>query len=439
METELRVALIRATEEIQVSPSLLADVRAGGRSRLIRRRTVLGAGLAVATATVGGAVATRFVGRDPTPPVASPWFDDPTRGSRAGDKAYLTAVILAWQREIGPKIRDGNLVTGPPHVVWAGDTPVGPAAVVTHRFRNPSGDPGLMGFIGPDADGRPGPIALGGIGPARSTGFLVGERHEVLVMLDTGDRVTYSTGRTYEPDGRITRRFQPLVFSDGAAVVRVPPQRPRLTLAVLRELPDGGAPVRRGPSEHPLANVHDDLRRQQDTATASGQALDWSATFLPLAGAGAWPSDREALRAKLEEKDTPALNPYRDMVLTVSANPSPWYCYGTTPDGRLLSVREIQYDTDPGRLFALLSDRSRTTVAYGGPIDANAVPPVRMRLPDGQGWVVADRGAMLRHRTGDGAWQNAGRDAALLPPAATEVEVTRPGWQPVTAPLTPRS
>jgi hypothetical protein len=304
--------------------------------------------LAVATAAVGGALAARLAGREPQPPpVASPWFDDPTRGSRAGDQAYLTAVIRAWQRETGPKIRDGHLVPGPPHVVWAGDTPVGPAAVVAHRIRNPPGDPGLTGFIGPDATGRAVPIALSETGPTGSTGFLVGERHDVLVMLDTGDRVTYSAGRTYQPDGRITRLFQPLVFSDGAAVVRVPQQRPRLTLAVLRELPDSGAPVPWAPNQQLLANVHDDLRRQQDTATASGQALAWSAARLPLAGAGAWPSNREALRAAPEDKDTPALNQYRDVGLTMSANPSLWYCYGTTPDGWLLSVREIQYDTDP--------------------------------------------------------------------------------------------
>jgi hypothetical protein len=77
-------------------------------------------------------------------------------------------------------------------------------------------------------------------------------------------------------------------------------------------------------------------------------------------------------------------------------------------------------------------------VVYGGLIDANAVRPVRMNLPDGQGWIVADRGATLHHRTGNGAWQDAGHDAALLPAAATQVEVTRPGWQAMTAPL-PRS
>jgi hypothetical protein len=59
-----------------------------------------------------------------------------------------------------------------------------------------------------------------------------------------------------------------------------------------------------------------------------------------------------------------------------------------------------------------------------------------MKLPDGQGWVVADRGATLRQRTGDGPWQAAGRDAALLPAAANEVEVTRPGMSPVASLLT---
>jgi hypothetical protein len=49
---------------------------------------------------------------------------------------------------------------------------------------------------------------------------------------------------------------------------------------------------------------------------------------------------------------------------------------------------------------------------------------VAFRLPDGLGWAIAHDGALLRWRTGAGAWVTAGRDAALLPPAATAVQVT---------------
>jgi hypothetical protein len=54
--------------------------------------------------------------------------------------------------------------------------------------------------------------------------------------------------------------------------------------------------------------------------------------------------------------------------------------------------------------------------------------PVRLRVPDGQGWVVAHYGAQLQYRaSADGAWQDAGSDAALLPDNAAQVQVTKNG------------
>ena len=51
-----------------------------------------------------------------------------------------------------------------------------------------------------------------------------------------------------------------------------------------------------------------------------------------------------------------------------------------------------------------------------------------MRLPDGQGWLVARYGAGLRYRLPGGEWRDAGREAALLPDAPRlEVEVTPEG------------
>ena len=73
-------------------------------------------------------------------------------------------------------------------------------------------------------------------------------------------------------------------------------------------------------------------------------------------------------------------------------------------------------------------DRRRADVEHG--------EQVGQFLPDQQGWVVADRGAVLRYqRQGSAGWTDAGRDAALLPADATAVEVTRPAGTPVTVPL----
>ena len=59
--------------------------------------------------------------------------------------------------------------------------------------------------------------------------------------------------------------------------------------------------------------------------------------------------------------------------------------------------------------------------------DAGATLPVRVRLPDEQGWVVANLSATVRWRVGGGEWTSAVHSAALVPdePGA-QVEITTP-------------
>ncbi|WP_162788463.1 hypothetical protein [Amycolatopsis albispora] len=59
-------------------------------------------------------------------------------------------------------------------------------------------------------------------------------------------------------------------------------------------------------------------------------------------------------------------------------------------------------------------------------MDPAAALPVRLRLPDGQGWVVAAKGARLDYRTGE-AREGDFADAALIPDAATQVQIRHPG------------
>jgi hypothetical protein len=101
------------------------------------------------------------------------------------------------------------------------------------------------------------------------------------------------------------------------------------------------------------------------------------------------------------------------------------YVKGATPDGRRLLLQTVQYDDDPARVIALLArDDAPFTVAASGFADWNAPLPVRLRLPDEQGILVAAEGAALSYRVGSGKWRDAGRDAALLPADATEVRIT---------------
>ncbi|MDO3700951.1 hypothetical protein Q3W71_04560 [Micromonospora sp. C28SCA-DRY-2] len=110
--------------------------------------------------------------------------------------------------------------------------------------------------------------------------------------------------------------------------------------------------------------------------------------------------------------------------------------YGATPDGRRLLLRTIQYDDDPARVIALLARGDAPfQAAASGFADWTAPLPVRLRLPDGQGILIAAEGAALSYRVGAGRWQDAGRNAALLPAGATEVRVTAPDGETATVPV----
>ncbi len=80
-------------------------------------------------------------------------------------------------------------------------------------------------------------------------------------------------------------------------------------------------------------------------------------------------------------------------------------------------------------LFALLfrADGTLDRVQRGPAVDFGSPLPVRVRLPDGQGWVVASSQYLgIAYRTSDpGDWQEAqtGSQAALLPDAAVQVRV----------------
>jgi hypothetical protein len=106
---------------------------------------------------------------------------------------------------------------------------------------------------------------------------------------------------------------------------------------------------------------------------------------------------------------------------------SDWDVTAGLPDGRLVILKETQVEWDTPRLTVMVSSDHYSTevdIVDGGPVDSSEVLPVRFRIPDGGGWIVADKGKALSYRTApDGEWQDAGRDAALLPDNTTEVTV----------------
>ncbi|MDT0530403.1 hypothetical protein RM555_15535 [Micromonospora sp. DSM 115977] len=421
-ERDVRGVLRRVTDDLVGPPTLLDDVRRGGRRRLRRRRAVLAAVCAVVVAVpVGGAL--HLADGGAVAEVASPLFDGPTRGDLAGDGRYLRQVRQAWRDGAGDT---GSDVEGDPHVVWAGNTPAGPAAYVAQRATatgevwEPAGERmiGYAAFVEPTADG-PRVMTRETVTDAGSYGSwqaaLLGPRRDVLVVLDAGKPVEFSPTFRYAADGRIERTFQRVKFRDGAAVLSVPPQRDRVTVALVRK------PVSATTAVH-IANAHDILLPDR-------QASPQRSVTYTLPGAERVWGDSPAAQVGRNVYGTEALAAYVDPGGMHREGESPHLVvYGATPDGRQLLLESHQYDDDPTRAIALLAHAGAPfQPVASGFIDWNAPLPVRLRLPDGQGVLVAAEGAALSYRVGAGEWHDAGRGAALLPADATEVRVTATG------------
>ncbi|MFI5485624.1 hypothetical protein [Micromonospora echinaurantiaca] len=430
-DSDVRAVLHRVTDDLAGPPALLGDVRRGGRRRLLRRRAVLAAACAAVVAVpVGGAL--HLADRGTTIHVASPLFDDPTSGDLAGDAGYLRQVRQAWRQRAGDL--DFGL-RGEPHVVWAGRTPAGPAAYVAQRsaanpvVSDPGGDRmiGFAAFVEPTADG-PRVMTVETLTDAGTDdnyqAALVGPERDVLVVLDGGAPVEFSPSYRYAPDGRIERTFQRVAFRDGAAVLPVPSQRDKVTVALSRPPVSMANALRISNAGQILfPDGQDSPQPPQLTHTLPGAERAWGSD--PAGQAGAAMIEGDSLAA------------YIDAGGTHRAGDAPMLTvYGATPDGRRLLLRSIHYADDPARVIALLARGDAPfEAAASGFADWTAPLPVRLRLPDGQGILVAAEGAALSYRVGAGRWLDAGRNAALLPAGATEVRVTAPDGEAATVPV----
>ncbi|MCW6009224.1 hypothetical protein K1W54_32475 [Micromonospora sp. CPCC 205371] len=421
-DTDVRAVLHRATDHLSSPDGLVEGVRRGGRRRVARRRLLAG-GLAVVTAaSVAGVLQFSGTG-DERIDVASPLFDEPTRGDLARDPAFLREVTDAWR---GATENAELWLRGEPHVVWAGNTPKGKAAYVAQRSLDnpvvvqPEGERliGYAGFVVPTANGLRvltfEQFHDSGNLDGNSQAVLLGPDRDTLLVLDFGHPVEYSPSMSYAPDGRIVRQRLPVTFRDGAASLPVPPQLTKVTIAV------GRAPMSVDSRIHvvneneilfPDGKERPEPRRFDYVLPGADRA--WGAAVAPTA----WPPGAVA-----------ALAPFLDSIGTHVVDPEApdLTVFGATPDGRRLLVSTIQYDDDPGHAVAMLGrGESEYPVVATQPVDWAEPLPVRLRLPDEQGTLVAAPEAKLEYRTGaSGTWLDAGRGAALLPAGATDVRVT---------------
>lgn len=318
---------------------------------------------------------------------------------------------------------------GAPHVVWAGSTPAGRAAIVAQLsdLREHSnvqltreGVAVLWGFVGPGADGNPKVVADGypvpgapdlegaWIDPGRTTVLAVDRGNE-------GEQVSW--GLTFARTEKVQRRWSPVRWDDGTAVLTAPagsqPNEARLRF-------HGGDAEVGNIADDPLADPlhHVDLRQPW-------QGNDNWATF-PVGAdpAAAWhgPLPDGYGAEHVFEGDLTGWYPTNWPDVQQSGT-SLWYAIGTSADGSRLVAGELMLDNYPPRVYATLRSPGKPVRIVSGPTYRDQAVPIRLELPDGQGRLVAAKGKTFAWTTG-GVTHTA-RDAALLPAGATDATADR--------------
>jgi hypothetical protein len=438
MTGSLPVLLEAASDGVLPRPGLTADVLRGGRRRRRHRAVLATAAVLAAVAVVPvGMRGARSLTRPDTTQVtfAGPLGDGTAHGDLADDHAYVRQAKAAWATWLGTASKSlyGHPVGGPT-LVWAGTTPAGPAAILTENFDVPrgvggihAGTQGVAVFIGTSPTGpRVAASAFAVDGIPRVGAWYVDPAHRVLAVVDPGTPRGVSLRWTYNADGTARRDFDVPDYRDGVAVVALPDGVDRYTVQV------AGLPFRGYRDITGIANV-------ELGGEAPARGLRWVDTvhhqtlLLPLGnaestvGPAASPRTVQTLEARIEQ----AMDAGTDAAWYTAFTPT-WIVYGTTPDGRQVLVFERQLDNDPARLYSLVGGR----LTDHGAVDPQGTLPVAVPLGVGQGWAVAARGATLRFRAASGPWHDTGRDAALLPAQAAQVEVTT-GGRSNTVVLTP--
>jgi hypothetical protein len=457
--TELTSALRAAADDVAPRPGFTDEVLAGGRRRQ-RHRRVLGATTAVAglAVVVAGALTAGLL-TEPGPNdiadnglevAANPLLTTATGGDLAGDQAYLDKAIAAWRTGVGTSPNKEALsgLTGDPHVYWAGTTPAGRVALVAQagpvpdlaRVRwadaPPAGwnvQPAALGLVTGDE-----PTLINDSPPLRpdnGVAFLFGaDDREVIAA--TGDRPAFmSSGYDIPADGRGSRTWQALTDVDGATIG---------TIDYTGGL--GPADVRVARTDDPATLTYRDQLLVLPTSTRVAGfdrqnkpeiklGLDWPRAEPIVVGGGTGGDNESGLHTDFGEVLGSAgmTDPFARMSVSGTR------VLAHLENGYLVTAVEYAPDSRGSRLYVILTKSGQQDqISYHGRIDPDATLPMTAQLPGDLGWLVAQQGAALRYRVGIGDWQPAGQNAAVLPAAATEVEVTKvPGFGTRTVTLTP--
>jgi hypothetical protein len=433
-------AMWDATDRLCLAPDFTDRVVSAGRRR-VRRARVRGVAIAVAVVMAGGGATVAWRDATGTAIVADHRLVQPTAGDLAGDAGLIERAVRAWHVGL-PYAHSGEeavaALRGEPHVYWAGTTKSGPAAVVLQEGAH-RGQVGIVGLVATDA--ASGAFRLLGEYPEGQGAPLVfafGPADRTLLTLDPGVPLYISMVPVTGPDGMVTRDWRRMPLADGVALAEVPAGGDPDAVRVLARRAPPGASERDTTGQHWVQETSqyveqaDAVRAGRDTATVtvvpdSDSLLSWSnrdpGVPLRIGRSTQVHDDGGILLRAVGESG------FLDPQVGIHGSGS-WEVVAGLPDGRTALLGQVHLGSDQAPVFAVLLDATGAVDAVipGGPADRDAPVPVRVRLPDGQGWLVAAYGSSLAYRApGGGAWVEAGRDAALLPDTATEVRAAADG------------
>jgi hypothetical protein len=436
LEDDLRDALQAYTADVS-APDLTGAIRRGAaRSRRRRRLTLLAAPvLTIAVVATAVVLVPRWTYSPQNFAAATASLSVPDRdlltratgGDLAADGAYLAAVERAWAGSHRSSANQDRGIfdhmLGAPHVVWAGTTKAGKAAVVVQLSDlrehdnvqlTKEGVAVLWGFVGPGRNDAPKVVADGYPVPGGPDleGAWIDPGRTVVLAIDKGNPgEEVSWGLSFPRDRKVARSWSPVRWDDGAAVLTAPAgSRPNEARLRFR----GGDAEVGNTEDDPAAAELDRADLRQQWQVNDNLAVFPVGTDPAKAWNGRLPDGYGAQQVLSDDLTGWIPTTWPDVQ---QIGYSLWYAIGTTPDGRRLAVGEWALDTYPPHVYAALRAPGKPVRIVSGPTYEDQAVPIRLDLPDGQGRLVAAKGRTF-------AWTEAGvphtaRDAALIPVGAT--------------------
>jgi hypothetical protein len=409
-DEQVRVALRLVTSPVVSSPDLLLEVRHRIRRTSVRRRVQrFGVGgfaiamMAMTAVMLNAGVTMTATGPGLAAAANHVLLSGPTGGDLAADTGFTTQVMSTWtawqQGGANGHYDDGTQLTEQMHLAWAGTTPAGDAAIGVQATVQTG--LAVTYFLA----GSAGAVTVQGTGPIRTPGrtlggVIIGTERKVLLSLDVGQPMEYASSRSVAPDGHVSWRFASVHYRDGAAIIAVPT----------------------GPKAHEMRFQRVGLASDEDQVYVLNQPVSpYESDDRRLAWNGVF-SVNEGLPTpsfdSLERRFNDALYAagYTDPGQGAEME-SGWYAYGRLTDSTEMITGEYQLD-DVSRVFAvLLVPGGSPVVVFGGVVNREVDLPVKVRLPDGRGWVVVRADTTITWRIAGPGIQDTGvgHDAALLP------------------------